>query len=98
VPYIQTPFLEFRELVARHIRELEKEDAPRYSGDWFFLRYLRRVHRQALRTEVPRGVDSAMRGLIRYYVDGVDAGSPLAGRFDEILRAHARACRLHRAE
>ena len=90
---ISTGLVEFRESVARHIKELERSEFDRYSTEWFFLRYLKRVARQAEQVGLAREI-SGMSGLTRYYVDRIEAGSDLATRFEEILDAHRHALRM----
>ena len=95
---IQTPFLEFIELLARHLKELEQAYPERYSTDWPFVRYLRRVAKRAMASTSPREVSGAMRGFLRFYVDSIDARSDLGARYVEVLEAHRRALRLERPE
>jgi hypothetical protein len=90
---ISTGLVEFRETLARHIKELRIADPERYSTEWFFLRYLIKVARSAESVDLAREV-SAMNGLTRYYVDRIEAGSELATRFEEILDAHRHALRM----
>ena len=94
--YIQTSFLEFRELVQRHVREIEIAQPERYTTEWFFLRYLRRLRSRAYGYDSPRECSSLMRGLTRFYVDSVEGVSPLGNRFEEILEAHRYALRTER--
>ena len=95
---ISTAFVEFRALLARHVRELEQAYPERYSTTWFFLRYLKRVQRQA-EGPTPRACDRATRGLVRFYCDMADSEQALAERFDEVYFAHRNAVLLEqRAE
>ena len=95
---IQTPFLEFRELLARHIKEMEAQYLERYSIDWYLLRYLKRVSKRAMSTSSPRDVSNTVRGLIRFYVDSIEAGSTIGRRCEEVITFHRRAVRLQRRE
>ena len=95
---IQTPFLEFRETLARHVKEMDEQYVERYSVDWFFLRYLKRVSKRAMSTSSPRDVNAAVRGLIRFYVDSIEVDSSLGRRCEEVIGFHRRAVRLHRQE
>jgi hypothetical protein len=96
--YITSSFVEFRELLQRHVRELEASYPERYSETWYFLRYVRRVRRRAHAGDSPRDCAGAMRGLTRYYVDAVADDSPLAARFEEILECHRYALRTERRD
>lgn len=91
---IGTGLVEFRETLARHIKQLRQSDPERYSTEWFFLRYLQRLERRAQAVDTARELMGPMRGLTRYYVDRVDVDSPLAPRYDEVLAAHRHALRL----
>jgi hypothetical protein len=90
---IPTAFVVFREVVQRHVKDLERATPERYSTTWFFLRYLRRVHKFAHGHDTPRAAGSAMRGLVRFYVDSITQDSDLAWRFEEVLDAHRGALR-----
>ncbi len=94
--YIQSSLIEFRELVRRHAQELEKTYPERYSTDWFFLRYVKRLEKKAWDHETPRACSGVMRGMTRYFVDSVEEGSMLASRFEEILECHRYALRTER--
>ncbi|MEM7540438.1 MAG: hypothetical protein AAF384_02510 [Pseudomonadota bacterium] len=96
--YIQTSFLEFRETLERHIKEMERDYPERYTTDWYFMRYLKRIDMHAHRVDSPRDVSGSMRGLLRFYVDSVEPGSTLAERFEEVLDAHRFALRTERRE
>ncbi len=91
--FVSSGVVEFRELLRRHIRELEDERPAEQSTDWFFLRYLRRLQRRALAQPRARDCEGLMRGLTRFYVDHVEEGSALAERFEDILETHRYALR-----
>lgn len=94
--YVQSGFIEFRELVTRHVREVEQRQPEELSTEWFFLRYLRRLRNRAMGYDSPRDCMALMRGMTRYYVDEVEADSELARRFEEILECHRFALRTER--
>ena len=85
--------VEFRETLARHIKQLQREDPERHSLEWFFLRYLQRVASRAHASPSAREVNGAMRGLTRFYVDAVAEDAALTARFDDVLAAHRHALR-----
>lgn len=87
------PLVEFRETLARHIKDLTRADPERHGTAWYFLRYLKRV---AVRAEASpaSNASGAMRGLTRFYVDSAAADADLSARFDEVLAAHRHALRV----
>jgi hypothetical protein len=91
--FLPTAFVEFRAVLARQIKALNTQYPEPHSTTWFFLRYLRRVARRAEAGVSPRECNSAMRGLIRFYIDCIDPTSDLAWRFEEVLDAHRKALR-----
>jgi hypothetical protein len=95
---IQTPFLEFREALARHIREMETQYVERHSIEWYLLHYMKRVSKRAMSTNSPAEVNGAVRGLVRFYVDSIDQDSSLGRRCAEVVGFHRRALRLYRRE
>lgn len=94
--YISSALVEFRELLATHIDDIERAYPERYSTEWFFLRYVKRVNRFALDGETPDACNGAMRGLTRFFVDQVDADSDLTVRFEVLLECHRYALRMQR--
>jgi hypothetical protein len=94
--YVSSAFVEFRELLQRHVKQLQKPYPERYSTEWFFLRYVRRLDFDAQSDEAPQACNSAMRGLTRFYVDQVAEHSELAVAFEEILECHRYALRMER--
>ena len=91
---VTSAWVEFRETLARHIKALLRADAERYSIEWYFLRYLRRLATLAETTPHASEVNGAMRGLTRFYVDSLAAQHPaLAERFEDVLAAHRHALR-----
>ena len=91
---VTTAWVEFREILARHIKELERGDPERLAVEWFFLRYLKRLEKHAQATAVADDLSGPMRGFIRFYVDTVDPRSALAERFERVLAAHRHALRM----
>jgi hypothetical protein len=95
--YVTSAWVEFRETLARHIKELMKDTLEPASVEWYFLRYLRRLATLADATPHAHEVDGAMRALTRFYLDAVTQAPALAARFEEILAAHRYALRAARA-
>lgn len=96
--YLQSSFIEFRELLDRHVREIELESPEQFTTEWFFLRYVRRVRNRAFNYESPRDCSSLMRGLTRFYVDAVAEDTRMAQRYEEILECHRFALRTERRD
>jgi hypothetical protein len=68
-------FGEFRLIVIQHIREIEAENPPYQSTEWFLLRYLKRIEKTTEPPASPGKVDNSIRALIRFYVDMVEEQS-----------------------
>lgn len=90
---VSSAWVEFRETLARHIKDLTRSNAERYSVEWFFLRYLQRLATLAQATPDAREVSGAMRGLTRFYVDCLAQNAALTERFEAVLAAHRHALR-----
>ena len=91
---VSSACVEFRETLARHIKELSRRDPERHSIEWFFLRYLKRVAKCAEATPKASEVSAAMRGMTRFYVDSIADDSELTERFEDVLAAHRHALRV----
>jgi hypothetical protein len=91
---VTTAWVEFRETLARHIKEITRADPERLDVAWFFLRYLKRLEKRAQATRSARDLMGPMRGFTRFYVDMVDQKDELAERFDDVLQAHRHALRM----
>lgn len=88
-------FGEFRQIVIRHIKEIEAEQPEYQSTEWFLLRYLRRIEKN---TEPPSSsgkVDNSIRALIRFYVDMIEEQSLLGERCRMINEEYRKALRTH---
>ena len=91
---VSSACVEFRETLARHIKELTRSEPERHSVEWFFLRYLKRVAKRAEDTPMASEVSGAMRGLLRFYVDSAAQNTALTARFEDVLAAHRHALRV----
>lgn len=91
--FVTSAWVEFRETLARHIKALIRADAERYSVEWYFLRYLRRLATLAQATPHASDVNGAMRGITRFYVDCLAQDPALTERFEDVLAAHRHALR-----
>jgi hypothetical protein len=91
---VSSACVEFRETLARHIKDLTRADPERHGTAWYFLRYLKRVAVRAEASAKASDASGAMRGLTRFYVDSAAADADLSARFDEVLAAHRHALRV----
>jgi len=71
---------EFRLVLNEHIKAIEKGQPEFHSTEWFLIKYLRRIQKQAAHSASPVQVENSMRALIRFYVDNIDKYSPLGER------------------
>ena len=90
---LPTAHVDFRAVLARHVRDLTATQPGRETAAWFFLRYLRHLQRRAEQSTSARACAGTMRGLLRFYVDRIETGSDLAWRFEEVQEAYRRALR-----
>ena len=90
---VSSACVEFRETLARHIKELTRADPERHGTAWYFLRYLKRVAKYAEASPKASDASGAMRGLIRFYVDMAAQDPDLTERFEDVLAAHRHALR-----
>ncbi len=90
---VSSACVEFRETLARHIKELTRTDPERHGTAWFFLRYLKRVAKSAAASPKASETSGAMRGLTRFYVDSAADDPDLSARFEDVLASHRHALR-----
>lgn len=88
-------FGEFRLTVVQHIREIEAENPPYQSTEWFLLRYLKRIEKTVEPPASPGRVDNSIRALIRFYVDMIEEQSELGERCRMINEEYRKALRIH---
>ncbi len=86
-------FDEFRLIVIEHIRAIEEGEPQIYSMEWFLLKYLRRIERNARTPTTHGAMENSMRALIRFYVDMIDEYSPLGERCRYIYEQYRRVLR-----
>ncbi|HSR62248.1 MAG TPA: hypothetical protein VLN56_02445 [Gammaproteobacteria bacterium] len=91
-------FGEFREIVIGHIRSIESGQPEFQSTEWFLLRYLTRIKKNANPPSTPGRVENSMRALIRFYVDQVDEHSELGEICRQINAEYRRALRREQSE
>jgi len=91
-------FGEFREIVIRHIRSIESVRPEYQSTEWFLLRYLTRIEKNANPPTSPGRIENSMRALIRFYVDQVDEHSELGEICRQINAEYRRTLRREQGE
>ncbi|MBF8269457.1 MAG: hypothetical protein HW386_1166 [Gammaproteobacteria bacterium] len=86
-------FEDFRSIVLTHYREVAAENPEYQSTAWFLLRYLKRIEKTTTMPTTPEHVENSMRGFIRFYVDRIDAKSPLGERCIRIYEEYRKTLR-----
>ena len=89
-------FGEFRLIVVRHIKEIEAASPQSHTTEWFLLKYLRRIAKNANPPTTPGRKESSMRGLIRFYVDNIEENTLLGERCRFIYEAYVNTLRVSR--
>ena len=96
---LQTHFDAFRMVVVEQIRELTALRSEAQTTEWYFLKYLRRVHKKVIVSTSPREIENTIRALIRFHFDAIGGGSELGLGCKNVLQFHRRSLRLeHRAK
>jgi hypothetical protein len=91
-------FEDFRLLVYRHAREIEKGGPEAHTMEWFLARYLRRIIKAAEEPASPNRIEGTLRSLIRFYVDNLDENSDLGRRCTDIYEAYRKTIRESREQ
>lgn len=73
-------FGDFRLIVIEQINEIQAQHPESHSVEWFLLRYLRRIEKNANPPATPVQMENSIRALVRFYVDMIDEDSPLGER------------------
>lgn len=84
-------YVEFRQFVIEQIRQIEAQRPEMQSVEWFLLNYLRRIARYADEPATTHGMENSMRALLRFYLDSIEASSPLGERCRLVFEAHRRS-------
>lgn len=78
------------------INDRSREEPPdRYSTYWFFLRYVHRLLKIAKKSSRPADLDSAIRGVTRFYIDVKNPSPLLTDQFDSIRHEYSLLKRIH---
>lgn len=91
-------FDELRLIVIQHIREIEALEPESQSTEWYLLKYLKRITKNALPPTTPGRMENSMRGFIRYYVDNIDEDSRLGERCRDIYAVYKKTLRSSKEE
>jgi hypothetical protein len=86
-------FGEFRLIVIQHIKEIEAQNPEYQSIEWFFIRYLKRIVKNANPPTTPGKMENSIRALVRFYVDMIEENSPLGERCRQINEQYRNAIR-----
>lgn len=70
-------FGDFRIVVLNVIKDIDATNPEAHSIEWFLLKYLKRIAKYTESAEHLGRVDSAMRALVRFYLDNIDERSEL---------------------
>ncbi len=77
-------FGDFRRFVDGHIKEVYALNPESHSVEWFLLKYLRRIEKNAREAVSRERLDNSIRALVRFYVDALEDDSPLSRRCLEV--------------
>lgn len=91
-------FGNFRAVVIRHINEIDAQNPETESTEWFLLKYLRRIEKNADPPTSETAMENSIRALIRFYVDNIDEHSPLGDRCTRIYQEYRKTLRTGRQE
>lgn len=86
-------FGDFRIVVLNHYKEIMAENPGYQSTEWFLLRYLKRIEKNACPPTTTEKLENSMRAFIRFYVDMIDEKSPLAERCIKIYDEYRKTIR-----
>lgn len=86
-------FGNFRLIVIQQIREIQEREPENQSVEWYLLRYLRRIEKNANPPTSPGSMENSVRALVRYYVDQVDERSDLGERCRFIYEQYRKTLR-----
>ncbi len=86
-------FGEFRLIVIQHIKEIEAQNPEYQSIEWFSIRYLKRIVKNANPPTTPGKMRNSIRALVRFYVDMIDEESELGERCRRVNEEYRKALR-----
>jgi len=91
-------FGNFRAVVMQHINEIDVQNPDTDSTEWFLLKYLRRIEKNANQPASATAMENSVRALIRFYVDNIDEHSPLGDRCIRVYQEYQKTMRTGKQE
>ncbi len=91
-------FGDFHAVVTQHINEIDAQNPDTQSTEWFLLKYLRRIEKNANQPASAVAMENSVRALIRFYVDSIDEHSPLGDRCIRIYQEYQKTMRTRKQE
>lgn len=86
-------FGDFRLVVIEQINEIQAQEPESHSVEWFLLRYLKRIEKNANPPTTPGSMENSVRALVRFYVDMIDENSPMGERCRFIYEQYKKTVR-----
>jgi len=86
-------FGDFRIVVINLIKDIDTTNPEPQSIEWFLLKYLKRIAKHTESADRPGQVESAMRGLVRFYVDNINEKSELGYQCIHIYEQYRKVLR-----
>ena len=91
-------FGDFHAVVTQHINEIDTQNPEFQSTEWYLLKYLRRIEKNANSSASSAAMENSVRALIRFYVDSIDEHSPLADRCVRVYQEYRKTLRTKKQE
>jgi hypothetical protein len=91
-------FGNFRAVVIQYINEIDAQNPETQSTEWFLLKYLRRIEKNANSPASAAAMENSVRALIRFYVDSIDEHSPSGDRCIRIYQEYRKTLRTKKQE
>ena len=86
-------FGDFRLIVIDQINEIKAQEPESHSTEWFLLRYLQRIEKNAVPPTTPGRMENSIRALVRFYVDTIEEDSALGERCRLIYEQYKKTLR-----
>ena len=86
-------FGDFRLVVIEQINAIKASGAESHSVEWFLLKYLTRIEKNALPPATPGRMENSVRAMVRFYVDMIDENSALGERCRLVYEEYRKALR-----
>lgn len=86
-------FGDFRQIVLEQINDIKSQDPESHSVEWFLLKYLTRIEKNALPPTTPGRMENSVRAMVRFYVDMIDENSALGERCRFVYQEYKKTIR-----